>query len=208
MISDFCSPPIDILLASFFEDHRPLNVRDDPLPLYGLHPNEGWKTGLPVVHGSSDQYFDDPRIPTNDLSEPALTIIEKTLLGAYHNLQYHIDAQQKALADAKEGEAAQFTEESITQWAEQLNSSFPPRPPPPPPAAFAPLAGDAAQESKRVTEVAVPQRPATRRQHVHRKRGGMFLISVKRQRKLKMKKHKYKKLMKRTRLERRKLDRT
>ncbi|KAF2122788.1 hypothetical protein BDV96DRAFT_6875 [Lophiotrema nucula] len=35
----------------------------------------------------------------------------------------------------------------------------------------------------------------------------MFLISVKRQRKLKMKKHKYKKLMKRTRLLRRKLDR-
>ncbi|KAF2867690.1 hypothetical protein BDV95DRAFT_173043 [Massariosphaeria phaeospora] len=38
-------------------------------------------------------------------------------------------------------------------------------------------------------------------------RPGMLAISVKRQRKLKMKKHKYKKLMKRTRLERRKLDR-
>jgi hypothetical protein len=35
----------------------------------------------------------------------------------------------------------------------------------------------------------------------------MLAISVKRQRKLKMKKHKYKKLMKRTRLLRRKLDR-
>lgn len=39
-------------------------------------------------------------------------------------------------------------------------------------------------------------------------RPDMLAISVKRQRKLKMKKHKYKKLMKRTRLERRKLDRT
>lgn len=38
-------------------------------------------------------------------------------------------------------------------------------------------------------------------------RPDMLAISVKRQRKLKMKKHKYKKLMKRTRLERRKLDR-
>ena len=38
-------------------------------------------------------------------------------------------------------------------------------------------------------------------------RGTMLLISVKRQRKLKMKKHKYKKLMKKTRLLRRKLDR-
>ncbi|KAL1592673.1 hypothetical protein SLS60_011089 [Paraconiothyrium brasiliense] len=40
------------------------------------------------------------------------------------------------------------------------------------------------------------------------RRPDMLVISVKRQRKLKMKKHKYKKLMKRTRLERRKLDRT
>jgi len=38
-------------------------------------------------------------------------------------------------------------------------------------------------------------------------RPDMLAISVKRQRKLKMKKHKYKKLMKRTRLERKKLDR-
>jgi len=38
-------------------------------------------------------------------------------------------------------------------------------------------------------------------------RPGILAISVKRQRKLKMKKHKYKKLMKRTRLQRRKLDR-
>ncbi|KAF1962242.1 hypothetical protein CC80DRAFT_570003 [Byssothecium circinans] len=41
----------------------------------------------------------------------------------------------------------------------------------------------------------------------HRGRPDMLAISVKRQRKLKMKKHKYKKLMKRTRLLRRKLDR-
>jgi len=51
-------------------------------------------------------------------------------------------------------------------------------------------------------------RGAPFRYHVARRRArnGMLLISVKRQRKLKMKKHKYKKLMKRTRLERRKLD--
>jgi len=61
---------------------------------------------------------------------------------------------------------------------------------------------------QRTTEVALPT--VTFRQHVRsrRLRGDMLLISVKRQRKLKMKKHKYKKLMKRTRLERRKLDRT
>lgn len=43
---------------------------------------------------------------------------------------------------------------------------------------------------------------------VEQGRGPVLLISVKRQRKLKMKKHKYKKLMKRTRTLRRKLDRT
>ncbi|KAF2817633.1 uncharacterized protein BDZ99DRAFT_565348 [Mytilinidion resinicola] len=41
-----------------------------------------------------------------------------------------------------------------------------------------------------------------------KKRGSFLLISTKRRRSLKMKKHKYKKLMKRTRLLRRKLDRT
>ncbi|KAI9708202.1 MAG: hypothetical protein M1820_004156 [Bogoriella megaspora] len=46
-----------------------------------------------------------------------------------------------------------------------------------------------------------------RRERTTRNRGNMLLISVKRQRKLKMKKHKYKKLMKRTRTLRRKLDR-
>ncbi|KAI1743371.1 hypothetical protein F4680DRAFT_373615 [Xylaria scruposa] len=47
----------------------------------------------------------------------------------------------------------------------------------------------------------------TRREHVRGQANGMLAISVRRQRKLKMKKQKYKKLMKRTRNERRKLDR-
>lgn len=47
----------------------------------------------------------------------------------------------------------------------------------------------------------------TQRQQTNNRSRDMLAISVKRQRKLKMKKHKYKKLMKRTRLLRRKLDR-
>lgn len=46
-----------------------------------------------------------------------------------------------------------------------------------------------------------------KREQVRGQAHGMLAISVKRQRKLKMKKKKYKKLMKRTRNERRKLDR-
>ena len=77
--------------------------------------------------------------------------------------------------------------------------------PPPAPAPFDPLATEEAHEITFPTTHT--GRSKTFREHVRRRRGGMLLISVKRQRKLKMKKHKYKKLMKRTRLLRRKLDR-
>jgi len=74
----------------------------------------------------------------------------------------------------------------------------------------------AEEKSQDLDEVEMPQRFLERmrqRQNTNTryrgttKRPTMLLISVKRQRKLKMKKHKYKKLMKRTRLLRRKLDR-
>jgi hypothetical protein len=100
------------------------------------------------------------------------------------------------------------TEESIKFQASQL----PHFTPPPPPVAFDPSATQ--DKAQRITEVALPLAPLgpTTREHKLRRRAGvragMLLISVKRQRKLKMKKHKYKKLMKRTRLLRRKLDRT
>jgi hypothetical protein len=113
------------------------------------------------------------------------------------------------------------TEEEIHLLASQL----PPFLPPPPPVALGPSAPqpDAlmalettlevyAAINEVIDEVALysEQKPSliTQPENVGRRRGGMLLISVKRQRKLKMKKHKYKKLMKRTRLERRKLDRT
>ncbi|KAI0200857.1 hypothetical protein F4808DRAFT_460369 [Astrocystis sublimbata] len=52
-----------------------------------------------------------------------------------------------------------------------------------------------------------PLRPMIRRPYIRGQANRMYAISVKRQRKLKMKKQKYKKLMRRTRNERRKLDR-
>jgi hypothetical protein len=118
---------------------------------------------------------------------------------------------------ANSNNAWQPSEEVIKLHASQLPHFMPPAPP----VAFDPSApqSDAftAQEisaaiNECTTEVALPseqKKPLTTFQkHVRRRRsGGMLLISVKRQRKLKMKKHKYKKLMKRTRLERRKLDR-
>lgn len=56
-------------------------------------------------------------------------------------------------------------------------------------------------------EIRQPFLERMRQRRNEQTRPGMLAISVKRQRKLKMKKHKYKKLMKRTRLLRRKLDR-
>jgi hypothetical protein len=76
---------------------------------------------------------------------------------------------------------------------------------PPAPVPFDPFATEEAHEiSLPTTHTGCSE---SFREHVRRRRSGMLLISVKRQRKLKMKKHKYKKLMKRTRLLRRKLDR-
>ncbi|PSN66137.1 hypothetical protein BS50DRAFT_588900 [Corynespora cassiicola Philippines] len=66
----------------------------------------------------------------------------------------------------------------------------------------------AGENGQEVEDVVIRQPFLERmRQRQLKKRPSMQAISVKRQRKLKMKKHKYKKLMKRTRLERRKLDR-
>jgi hypothetical protein len=148
---------------------------------------------------------------------------KQTLSDFVQSLYAGIDAQEEMQADAMYIQEEPHhldgppTEESIKFHASQL----PHFTPPPPPVAFDPFvvqtnpfsAHDiSAAINQRITEVALPtdqlKRPVTFRDHVRRRRGGMLLISVKRQRKLKMKKHKYKKLMKRTRLLRRKLDRT
>jgi hypothetical protein len=130
-------------------------------------------------------------------------------IDAHSQIQAQIDFF-RAQAERYEGPP---TEASILFHVSQLPHFIPP----PPPVAFDPSALQpdpftTRVMDERITEIALPseqaERPATFREHVRRRRGGMLLISVKRQRKLKMKKHKYKKLMKRTRLLRRKLDRT
>lgn len=137
---------------------------------------------------------------------------QKTLGEFVKQLYADLEAQEDMSADdiffieEPQGLDAAPTEESITRHAMQL----PHFQPPPPPVAAEPFASQ--DKTQPATEAALPVEPVQKaisfREHVHRRRRGMLLISVKRQRKLKMKKHKYKKLMKRTRLERRKLDRT
>jgi len=132
----------------------------------------------------------------------------KMLTDFVQELHAGIDAHEEMQADAIFMQDATHhldgppTEEDIKFYTSQIPHFHPP----PPPIAFDPFA-----MNRSVTEIALPterkERTKTFREHVHRRRWGMLLISVKRQRKLKMKKHKYKKLMKRTRLLRRKLDR-
>jgi hypothetical protein len=195
---------VEVKLSSFFALHRPIS----------LH-RETWQP--PATMDVFEAIFH--RAELNDTQTAQR--INQTLSDFVQSLYAGIDAAEEMQAEAHhiQQEALHLdsppTEESIKHHASQM----PHFTPPPPPVAFDPFAIQAnpvsAQDvlaaiNQRITEVALPteqlEKP-TFREHVHRRRTGMLLISVKRQRKLKMKKHKYKKLMKRTRLERRKLDR-
>ena len=156
-------------------------------------------------------------------------IIQRTkdiLSGFVERIHAELDAQEERRADASQAQEIYHldelplpTQQSVENFAARLVPFSPPAAPVP----YDPLANESEAEAyssydvsasinQRITEVPLPtsqtQKVATFREHVARRRYGMLLISVKRQRKLKMKKHKYKKLMKRTRLLRRKLDRT
>lgn len=185
----------DVRLSSFFGLHRPLSYH-----------REAWQQS--VAEDMIEALF-QKREPTHPQT---IQENQKFLEDFVKQLYADPNAQDDMSADAifyveePQGLDAAPTEESITRHAMQL----PHFQPPPPPVVSEPCVSQ--DKTQRATEVALPMEPVQReiscREHVHRRRRGMLLISVKRQRKLKMKKHKYKKLMKRTRLERRKLDRT
>ncbi|KAF2822189.1 hypothetical protein CC86DRAFT_397049 [Ophiobolus disseminans] len=182
----------DVHLSSFFALHR-------PLPFH----REAWQ--LPASMDLFDALFH--RAEPSDTRSIQQT--NKTLTDFVQELHAGIDAHEEMQADVVFMQEDTHhldgppTEEAIKFYTSQIPHFHPP----PPPIAFDPFALNRA-----ITEVALPtersERQKTFREHRHRRRAGMLLISVKRQRKLKMKKHKYKKLMKRTRLLRRKLDRT
>ncbi|KAH7380447.1 hypothetical protein DE146DRAFT_297032 [Phaeosphaeria sp. MPI-PUGE-AT-0046c] len=185
----------DVRLSSFFTLHG-------PLPYH----HEAWQ------QSTSQDMIEAIFQKRSSSDSQSMQKTEKTLGEFVRQLYADLDAQGDMLSDAvfyveepHELDAAP-TEESIMRHAMQL----PHFTPPPPPVASEPYASQ--DKTQRASKAALPVEPlkksASFRAHVHQRRRGMLLISVKRQRKLKMKKHKYKKLMKRTRLERRKLDRT
>lgn len=192
----------EVKLSSFFSLHRPISIQ------------HSWPE--PTSIAEFDALFDN----VAQHSTRSIQHTKRALTEFIDRLTAKVDAAEEQAADAQQAsidvyhlDTAVPTQESIENWASRL---LPFRPPPAPkpfdalaaePELYAQNAEEMADAiNQRITEVMLPERP-TFRQHVRRRRGGMFLISVKRQRKLKMKKHKYKKLMKRTRLLRRKLDR-
>lgn len=197
----------DVKLSAFFGLHRPISIQNS---FPGVVP-------IDEFNAIFDLY------KPNDAESIQRT---KTILGGYLQRMYaEIDAQEEQRADAAQPQVEVYhldslpTQQSVENWAARLVPFSPPSAPVP----YNPLATEPEGEAysaydvsatinQRITEVPLPSpqahKPATFREHVAQRRYGMLLISVKRQRKLKMKKHKYKKLMKRTRLLRRKLDRT
>jgi hypothetical protein len=194
-------------ISAFFGLHRPISV------------------SRPFPHETSIEAFDALFDMSQQNRARIATAMQHTaslLEGFLGRMQHEIDVREEQRADATEIQEVYHldalpTEQGIKEFASRLL----PFSPPPAPVAHDSLAVEsevdaytaqdlsAAINQRIATEVPLPShKPTTFREHVARRRFGMLLISVKRQRKLKMKKHKYKKLMKRTRLLRRKLDRT
>ncbi|KAH7092212.1 hypothetical protein FB567DRAFT_434719 [Paraphoma chrysanthemicola] len=182
----------DVKLSSFFALHR-------PIPFH----REAWQQPATMDVFEALFHRTEPADPRSiQRTNQTLSDFVQSL---YAGIDAHEEMQEHAVfvQETTQHLDGPPTEESINFYASQIPHFHPP----PAPVAFDPFA-----LNQRITEVPLPteriERSTTFREHVRRRRGGMLLISVKRQRKLKMKKHKYKKLMKRTRLLRRKLDRT
>ncbi|KAH6625415.1 hypothetical protein C7974DRAFT_455442 [Boeremia exigua] len=176
-----------LVLSALFSQHRPM----------ALSPAAEQSVPMPASMAQFEAVFQPQQRSESDL----IVTTHKTLADFIQGVQ----------ASAEHYEALDALEEAAED-AFHLDSFAPPQPeslesyafrPPPAPVPFDPLAA----EEEATLPTTHSGRSKTFREHVRRRRSGMLLISVKRQRKLKMKKHKYKKLMKRTRLLRRKLDR-
>ncbi|CAO2651836.1 Nn.00g001190.m01.CDS01 [Neocucurbitaria sp. VM-36] len=198
----------DVKLSAFFGLHRPISISRSfpevaPIDVFNAIFEVGRPNDAEMIQRTKD-----------------------VLSGFVERIHAELDAQEERRADAAQAQEIYHldelplpTQQSVENFAARLVPFSPPAAPVP----YDPLATESEAEAyssydvsasinQRITEVPLPtsqtQKATTFREHVARRRYGMLLISVKRQRKLKMKKHKYKKLMKRTRLLRRKLDRT
>ncbi|KAF9739073.1 hypothetical protein PMIN06_005320 [Paraphaeosphaeria minitans] len=202
----------EVKLSSFFSLHRPISM-DTFIP--------------PVASTSSFESIFAPRSPyTKNTTVDNI----QTLTKGIHNLEAVMGAyeRQAPAEEASQAELQHLDGQAYMTLDELTRRLVPFRPPPPPmplrdtadiysanSVSMFKIEMPAAENEPEQYEVRQPfyDRMIQRHNRNNRSRDilqrpDMLAISVKRQRKLKMKKHKYKKLMKRTRLLRRKLDRT
>ncbi|KAK7185196.1 hypothetical protein DPSP01_000840 [Paraphaeosphaeria sporulosa] len=202
----------EVKLSSFFSLHRPISL-DTFIP--------------PVASNSS---FESIFAPRSSYTKKTTVDNIQALTKGIQNLEAVMGAYEKQAPaeEASQAELRHLDGQSYMTLDELTRKLVPFRPPPPPmpfrdpadvySANSAPMFDTempGAENEPEHYEVRQPfyDRMVQRHNRNNRSRDNlhhpdMLAISVKRQRKLKMKKHKYKKLMKRTRLLRRKLDRT
>lgn len=206
----------EVKMASFFGLHRPLSSLKPVIP-------------RPTSTAEFDALFDPAHFQDAQKRQVASKVLQHTvdtLVEAMEDLRAANPDDYEMYVSAPQAREEpvyhldrlhEHTEQSILNLASRMIPFAPPPAPTPHDklavqfkAITRTLAGDVDRTN---TQSSFPALRAARstpfRAHVARRRlvDSMLLISVKRQRKLKMKKHKYKKLMKKTRLLRRKLDR-
>ncbi|KAJ4332928.1 hypothetical protein N0V95_009540 [Ascochyta clinopodiicola] len=178
-----------LVLSTLFSQHRPISI------------SPGVEQSVP--NAASMEQFEALFQPHRRNESEIIVNTHKTLADFIQGVQASAD-QYEAMDAFEEAAEDIYHLDSLVSAQPETLESYAFRPPPAP-VPFDPLAVEEAHEI--ILPTTHTGRSKTFREHVRRRRSGMLLISVKRQRKLKMKKHKYKKLMKRTRLLRRKLDR-
>ncbi|KAI8943055.1 hypothetical protein NX059_001091 [Plenodomus lindquistii] len=211
----------DVKFVSFFGLHRPMSPKRS-LP----HPTST---------AEFNALFDPARARDTQRIQAINSVLQNslnTLNNVIDNLEGAHTAQSVDFAEhaAEQDESMFHLDQEHEHWRYDMHAwgqRLLPFAPPPAPTPYDALTGQLKAIARSlsggndgaITQVPLPALRVSRstlidrltpfRQHVARRRyrPGMLLISVKRQRKLKMKKHKYKKLMKKTRLLRRKLDR-
>jgi hypothetical protein len=205
-------------IASFFSLHRPISVTNSIPPTYS-------PSAFSSIFTPRDLKKPSRHADVIYTLSSALQTLDKTLMQAE---QHHEPSDLRTAVTQASSSSAEANPPTVFVNVDELAKNFRPFMPPPPPEPFnimdepqqgtpgeieAPsLLQQLYQDPSRTPRHPFLDRMRVRQQKWERTRDEKsrvvwHAISVKRQRKLKMKKHKYKKLMRRTRNLRRKLDR-
>ncbi|KAK6530104.1 hypothetical protein TWF694_003476 [Orbilia ellipsospora] len=214
--------PKDLHASTFFALHRPVSVR---FPVPGVYTNAAFQklfdepTPLSILELQKIQQEVQARLPIPSQADSAAINQD----GILNPEEIRTLGRKGSASSVLETAANSQTVELFKIFVSQPSGDYTPfkAPPPPEPITEEPVkpeikeysivaqypSGESQSYVMKFIEIDPANRRGGRLQYSMRdKRLTMYALSVKRQRKLKMKKHKYKKLMKRTRTLRRKLE--